>query len=51
MKRLAFVVSVLFVISIAAGSAAAVLASGKSEEHHVHGEVTGVDAAARTFTV
>jgi len=51
MKRLAFVVSVLFVMSLAAGGAAAVLASGKVEDHHIKGEVTGVDAAAKTFTV
>ena len=51
MKRLALVVSVLFVMSLLGGGAATILASQKTEDHHIHGEVTGVDATARTFTV
>ena len=48
MKRLAWVVFVMMVVSMAVGGTSAILAN---DEHHAQGQVTGVDAAARTFTV
>jgi hypothetical protein len=51
MRRAVLAVCALFAVAVVAGSLSLMLAEDKNEIHHIHGEVTSLDAAAKTFTV